>query len=209
MAAPVGSRGDIRNYKVCFFYTVNSNMKINRILETSIIVSFILYVYGIYISIERKIDDVYKDSVLYRLISEFSERIKIYFKYSFFGRITEINQEENSLILDSSKVVQWVMVSYKKNMDKIVNYSNMSSVSGFAGQIKSEFDLLPVKTGGIIVVIAVLVDIILSIMLQKDVSLLGWIVRGVLLFVGAGGIFNSASWDEIKNTSIALRYLKS
>ena len=44
--------------------------------------------------------------------------------------------------------------------------------------------------------------------MRKEIGVWGWSMRGVLLFVGFGGMFCKAEWDELKKTSCFMRYLE-
>ena len=182
-------------------------MKLSKISETSIAVSLFKYFYKWYGYIEQRVNYIYFNSQTDRLLNIFSEKIKICFRYSFLGRITETKQI-NSLVLDNSLVVQYLTNFYKKWKDKITNYLKTSLTISWAKDTKEELYFLPVRMIGIIVVIAIVVNVFLSLALQKQIGLWGWLMRGLFLFVGISGLFCTADWLAIEKSSIFLRKIR-
>ena len=135
------------------------------------------------------------------------EKIKICFRYSFLGRITEI-KEINLAVLDNSRAVRCLICFYKRWRDKIIHYSKTSSTVNLAEDTKEQFVLSPAKLISIIIVTAILVNVALSIILHKQIGLWGWLMRGLFLFAGVSGLFCQADWPTIKKSSILLRKAK-
>lgn len=148
---------------------------------------------------------MYQESQAHRLIKEFCVGTKINFKYSFLGKITEIKEEENFAMVKSSLVIQWLIDLYKKWKLKIISYLNISTIYSFEEELKKEFNFFLIRTTSIVVVVAILTNTIFSLLLKKEIGLFGWIMRGLVLFVGLSGLSSQASWEDIKKTSFFLK----
>lgn len=75
-------------------------------------------------------------------------------------------------------------------------------------EIKRELYGLPVKTGGIVLFTAVLSNMLLSLLLHKEIEVLGWSMRVLLLFVAFWVIFCKVGWEELKRTSLLIRHVE-
>lgn len=145
---------------------------------------------------------------MHRLITDFWKKIKIYFRYSFPVRVTE---SKKGLIADAffeSRIAKSLNHTYKYWERKLINYSGSSSPSltiDLMKEAKREVFFLPVKTGSLIVVAAVLTNTILSFIFKKSINLYGWIIRLAFLSVGLGGLFCSVAWSDLKKTSSVIK----
>ena len=63
-------------------------------------------------------------------------QIKVCFRYSFLGRITEIGEEGHPEILDNSKVVRWVLNIYNIWKDRIISWANSSAMINSVVEVK-------------------------------------------------------------------------
>lgn len=168
-----------------------------NLLETSIIVG-----------LARKFDAACENSWISRSLEKYLSQIKVCFRYSFLGRITEIGEEGHPEILDNSKVVRWVLNTYNIWRDRLINWANSSVMINSAIEVKKELYFLPVKTGGMVVFMAVLTNMVLSLLMGKEMGVFGWSMRGVLLFVGFWGMFCEVGWEELKKTSRVIRWIE-
>ena len=182
-------------------------MKLNKISEASVAVSLFKYFYKCYGRIEQRTGNIYHNSQIAGFLNVFWEKTKICFRYSFLGRITEVRQISPA-VLDNSLVVQYLTNFYKRFKDKITNYLKTSLTVGLVKDTKEELYFLPVRMIGIIVVIAIVVNIFLSLILQKQIALWGWLMRGLFLFVAVSGLFCMADWLAIEKSSIFLRKIR-
>ena len=182
-------------------------MSLREILDTSIAVLLLKHLYQRYGHIEQRIIDIYHYSQTYRLLNELWGKIKICFRYSFLGRTTELKQV-SPVILDNSQVVQYMIDFYKKWKDKIVNYLGTSSTVGLAKDTKKELYFSPVMIISIIVVSAITVNVFLSIILQRQIGLWGWLIRGLFLFTAVSGLFCQTDWSTVKESSVFLRKMR-
>ena len=175
-----------------------------QILDTSIAVLVWRRFYKWYDFREQRIGFIYRDSRTFRATKAFCEGVRTCVRYSFLGRITEI-REPNPALLGNSQAVRYLIDSCKRWKDKVIHYSRTSSTVNLTEDTKEQIVLSPAKTVGIIIVTAILVNGILSIVLQKQIGLWGWLMRGLFLFVGVAGLFCEADWRTVKGSSRFLR----
>lgn len=179
----------------------------SQILNTSIAISLLKRSYEWYARIEQMLIDIYYNSQTHRLTKGFREKIKICFRYSFLGRITE-ERETTPLTLDNSQVVQYMIDFYKRWKNKIIRYSKISLTVGLAKDTKEELYFSPVRVISIITVTTIMINVVLSIVLQKQIGLWGWLMRVLFLFLGFGGLFCRVDWLTVKKNSVFLRKMQ-
>ena len=168
-----------------------------------------LFETSVAVGLVRKFDAAYKDSWISQNLEKSLSQIKVCFRYSFLGRITEIGEEGHPEILDNSKVVRWVLNIYNIWKDRIISWANSSAMINSVVEVKKELYFLPVKTGGMIVFTAVLTNMGLSLFMGKEIGLFGWSLRGVLLVVGFWGMFCNVGWEELKRTSWFIKWIEN
>lgn len=187
-------------------------MNLREILDTSIVTALFNYVYRRYSKTEQKLIDIYRNSQIYRLIEEFCKKIRICARYSFLGRITKIKQIRIKQIspgaLENSRIVQSLINFYKRWKDRIIRYLRASLTIMLAKDAEEQLYSSPVRTTSIIVVTVVVVNVLLTLVLLKPIGLLGWLARGLLLFVGISGLFCQADWPTVKSGSIFLKRMR-
>ena len=174
------------------------------LLETSITVLIFRCVCRWYVCLEQKASCIYRDSQIYRMTKVFREKIKVCFRYSFLGRITEI-KEANPALLDNSRVVQYLINFYKRWRDKVTHYSKASSIVSLARDTKEQVIFCPVKIISIITVTTILVNAALSVILQKQIDLWSFLIQVLFLFAGTVGLSCEAGWSTVKESSVFLR----
>ena len=174
------------------------------ILDTSIAISLFRYLCKWYRSLEQRISYMYHNSQTHRLAKGLWEKIKICFRYSFLGRITEI-KEADSLALDNSRAVRYSINFYKRWKDEVIHYSKTSSTIKLAKDTKEELYFSSVKMISLIIIITILVNAILFVILQKQMELWSFLIRALFLFVGTAGLSCSADWPTVKKGSVFLR----
>lgn len=179
----------------------------NQILTTSIAVLLWRRFYKCYNSTEQIITYIFYNSQTYRLLNKFRKRIEICFKYSFLERITEIKQP-NSAALDNSRTAKYLINFYKREKDKMIHYLRTSAALTLAKDTKEDLFRFLGRTVGIITITAVVINIVLCIISQKQIGLWGWLIRGLFLFAGVLGLFCRANWPIVKGSSIFLRKMQ-
>jgi len=180
-----------------------------NLLETSKFVAFLRMLYRRSGYLDAWLGKLYRDSQIHILIYTLSERIKVCFRYSFIGKITETKEDLNFVFLNNSKIIRRLGYLYAKGSNKIDNCLQTSIVADILRRCKKEFHLLQMKKVGIVISIAVMANLFFSILLKIEISLFGWLMRGLILFVGIAGIFCNADWLTISSNSKILRKILS
>ena len=157
-----------------------------------------------YNNLESKFDKIYQNSQIHKILKRGWQGTKTNFRYSFLGRITEINDQPNPAILENSAVVKKVIRLFYSWQDKITNCAKTSALVDNVQGLKKELYFLPLKTGSFIVLSAITTNIILSLVLHKEINTLGWIIRISLLIASWGGLSSPIQWEELKKTSWVL-----
>lgn len=107
------------------------------------------------------------------------------------------------MITDNSKLIKGLLSLYKKSWKKkMISYSRTSLVMNSVGGIKNKIHSLPIKTMSIILVPVILINILFF---NQEISLSGWIARGLFLFMGLAGLFCEVDYETLKKGSFVLR----
>lgn len=157
-----------------------------------------------YRALEETLYGLCKDSRTHRLITELIYNFRNYLKFSFIGKISEIKKREDTKFLEISITLKWLNNFYKKSKTDFNIFLNNSKIHNSAIQLKEQFYSSPLKIISIIVIIAVVTNIILSILFKIRISLFGWVMRSLLLFGGFTGLNSGMDWVTVKSNSIIL-----
>ena len=174
---------------------------------TSLTVRFLKNIRQGYLDLENGLDRIYQNSRIYKSGQALWLGSKTNFRYSFLGRLTDIENPGNPAILENSGLVNWIIRVYNRSKERTSSYSRGSIIAGNLKILREELQALPVKTGGIIISTAILTNIIFSIFLDKEIGAWGWLLRLLLLSAAGAGIFCNVNWNELKTTSRVINYL--
>lgn len=186
-----------------------SNKLIKIAIYTSIFILFFKKLSRRYYFIKLWLGRIFKDSQIYKFAVKFLIGTKINFKYSFLERITEINMDKYAVILDNSEFLKRFLKIFKILKLSVIDFSKTCVVIGSIKTIKKELYLLPVRIVSSIIVTAIIVNIIFSTLLNKEIGLSGWIIRAIFLFVGLTGLSCSANWGIIKKTNLIFKHIST
>lgn len=181
-------------------------MTLRETSDTSVVISLFRYLFISRSLVWQKINYVYRHSQTCKLAEKFRAGIKISFRYSFLGRITETGPISSGL-LDNSKLVQYLLHSYKKWMSKIIQLHQSSSTADLAKDTKKNLFSYPVRIISMIGIIAITVNVIFSFVFRKEICLWGWLMRGLFFSLAVLGVFCQANWQSVKKNSIFLKKL--
>lgn len=160
-----------------------------------------------YLRFEDRCGKIYQNSRAYEVGAGFWQGTKINFRPSFLGRITEPDNSIGPAVFEHSASLKWIIGKYNLWTQKTQAYFSASALNGITESLKEDFTTAPVKTGGIIIFTATLINILLSLLFHKEINLLGWCMRIVFLGVSFGGLFCNASWKQIEKGSKLLSIL--
>jgi hypothetical protein len=159
----------------------------------------------VYLVIEEKVSSVYLSSLTHRLIAKTAESIKNGFRFSVFGRLTEINEDASRNFLQASKTTKIALDGMRNLNDRLIVFSTPSSLVTSIKSLKCDFFSKPLKVGGTIVITTITANLVLSIVLQRQITLWGGVMRGLLLFVGISGLFCNTDWSTLKTSSVLFK----
>lgn len=180
-----------------------------KILESSKTV-FILRIFlkSLY-KLDGFISRAYKNScirrIIYNNINNISQKIVIYFRGTFWDRITGKIDNANPEFLKNSKLVHQIIIFNAKSCDRIDSYIKTSSIVSIWREFKREFSLFPLKSTGIIMVIVIMTNIFFIFLFRKEISIFGWFIRVAIFLIGIAGLFCNAGWQNVISDSRILR----
>ena len=162
-----------------------------------------------YLDLERGIDRLYQNSLVHKLFQALWQGTKISFRYSFLGRITEIDDAPKPDVLGNSKFVGWLLKRYVELSRAAVNCFANSLSADYTGSLRRDLSSLPLRTGGTIAVVAIAVNVVLSLLFHKEINSWGWFMRALFFSLGLAGLSSTIGWQEIEKTSEVLNYFKT
>jgi len=158
-----------------------------------------------YRHVEDNFEKAYRKNVAYAFARTLFMKTKKYFRSSFIGKITDMKKGKGLLILDNSILIRWMSPIFKMMKERAADYLKQSKIVNFFKKIKGNLRLDPLKSISLIIVVLILANMVLSVLIKKEIDLFGWIIRGGFLFAALSGLFCRAGWNEVKNTSFILR----
>lgn len=176
--------------------------------EYSLFLNGLKAIYSRYIAFENRMDEIYSYSLFNRILSKIWDWICIAFRYSIFGRLTEINEGEPIPVFETSRIAQWILKKYNLFVERMSIYSeeNIFVISGI--DTGESFRQKPLKVGGIILITAIPVNIFLIFITGSDVSYLGMGMRIVLFLLGLAGLYSDTGLETLKEGSIFIKKIE-
>lgn len=175
--------------------------------ENSIFLRHLNKMSKVYWYIEERISFIYLSSFSYQLTKGITAELIKIVKSSFLGRLARIDFYVLQDFFETSKIRKVILNWAQEPYRKLVDFSVASSAFIFIKGLKFNFLLQPIKVGGAIVILTIMINSILSFLLQKHITLWGWVIRGIFLFIGINGLFCHSGWQDLKKTSFILRRL--
>lgn len=176
----------------------------NNILNTSITVSVMRYSVERCRQMREFFSGIYYNSLTYKLEENSAEKIKIWFKYSFFGMLTELRFMD-SRAFSSSRILRYLTAFYGFRIIRRVDTSKFAS---FTRQIREGFPFLLPKSAGIIIAVAFMAYLILSVIFPAKSGLNTCFLFSLFLFMAVTVFICSQDTPLFKDTSIILRFFR-
>ncbi len=159
-----------------------------------------------YFLFEDWLDKVYRGSRIYKGIQIFLKRVRDNSKNSFLGQISNMTDADYRIVVDSSRFVNWVSGVYDKMRHAVVQWLNASLIFRYIRALAKLLPILSVKKAGFILIIASVSNVFFTALFNKEITAWGWVMRLALLFLGISCAFCNAAWEDIKKTSIAIKF---
>ncbi|MDD5680538.1 MAG: hypothetical protein PHI59_04795 [Candidatus Omnitrophica bacterium] len=110
----------------------------------------------------------------------------------------------NPKMLEESKIAMCLIGFYEKSKSIVGNLIRNSKTANISSGIKQGFFSKPVRSASIFLFTAVTVNIVLNLMLRKQMDPFDLTIKGAVLLVSLGGFFCEAGWHDIKKNSFIL-----
>jgi len=182
-------------------------MRLRTLIETSIAVKLLRKLLKGYGYFEEAFGSASQKSLIYKPMPEFWNKVKIYSRYSFLGRASEIKKRDATFIISESRVIGRIRDACNKLKKDFCFYFNASILNTLRGELKNEFYAYPLKAISSIIFVSTFANIFFTILLKKELTILGLIIRALLLFAGLAGLNSNADWRTIQNDSIILKLI--
>ncbi|MBM3254486.1 MAG: hypothetical protein FJZ16_09555 [Candidatus Omnitrophica bacterium] len=176
-----------------------------RLLETSIIFTKIKFIFNSYLLIEELINRIYKESLMHYIIKKLLKRIKLFFKYSFFSKITEIKEQKIYAFFDNSKSINFMLTAWFLFKHNLFKYLDLSISLSVVKKIQNKVYLFPVKTASIVIILMIIVNISVALLFENKIGPFEWFAQGMFLFISLDSLSSNTRWEELKETSFILR----
>ena len=176
--------------------------------EYSLFLKGLKAIYSLYIAFENRMDEIYSYSLFHRILSKAWDWICILFRYSIFGRLTEISEGEPIPVFETSRIAQWILNKYNLFVERISMYSEESIFVMSGIDTGESFQQKPLKVGGIILITAIPVNIFLIFITESDVSYLGTGMRIVLFLLGLAGLYSDIGLETLKEGSVFIKRIE-
>jgi|GEM_PF-6486491 len=150
---------------------------------------------------------VYRDSRTFLVFEKPLQKMKVYFKFSFLGRLTAARTQETTMILDESSVLKFLNRNFIWLKKSISDCISESLILKSFKEFSAGFYVAPIKTVSRVMVLLILLNIVFLLFLQKEIALLGWVFRFCFLIIGLIGLAYKMKWQDLEKTSFILRKL--
>lgn len=177
-------------------------------MENSIFINIIKTVYYGYRAFEDRLDEIYCYSLFHRMLSGIWNGVCVAFRYSIFGRLAEIGEGEPIPLFETSRVANKILGIYNRFTERITEYSRESVFVISGVDIGNSFQQKPLKTGGIILVTAIPVNLLLIFITESDVSYPGMGMRIVLFLLGLAGLYSDVALETLKEGSLFIKMIE-
>lgn len=183
-------------------------INIEQITDTSICISLVRDFSSWHSHVERVVLGLFKQSQLYKVIEIFQQQAKERFSYFFKKKDFRRKLESDLTSLYNSKIITWLLIIAKTWKNRIPNYLISSTTVNSTKELRKELFLSPLKTINIIIVAAILSNVSVAMLVNKRIEPLGWFSRVCFLFIGVRGVFSDVTWQDIKQNSYFMKYIR-
>ncbi|MFQ5680441.1 MAG: hypothetical protein ACE5GG_00060 [Candidatus Omnitrophota bacterium] len=128
----------------------------------------------------------------------------VWFRYSFLGRITELNGEAvvSLAVWQNSYVVHRLLRGHKRAGVILTRDYNNSSLAVLVRSLQGGFRGSPALSLGIILTVAIFVNSGLSLALGREIRAWGWFLRVMFLFSGICFLLYRGAWGNLIKGSV-------
>lgn len=95
-----------------------------------------------------------------------------------------------------------------KFKNRLVRIGKQSYVAALISSLKNDLVDNTIQLLSIITGIALIINLILSLFICRKIILLDWFIQGALLVICAIGLNSRVRWQDIRESSLFIKYLK-
>ena len=133
--------------------------------------------------------------------------MKTAIKYSFLARILTVEQV-NLNFLNNSLIVRYFLSLLVKGKLRLRHYFAESSTGDLLKTVKDYMCYSFTKSAGILILSAVSVNLVLSLILKKQLSMVAWSIRVLFFIIAVCFLSKGIDWPTLKHNSIFLKGLR-
>lgn len=182
-------------------------MKIKEISNTSVAILLLRSIRSYYFYFNNKIEKIYYESCVSRILSYIRGRMLLSFRFSYCGMFVDVIERASPAVLYNSRFGKNIVNLYKKSQNRILSYLKTSLSGNWPKTIKKEFSLYSLRAVSIILILAVVVNLMLSIIFSQSLSAPQSVILSTFLLVSVFGLFCGVDWGTLKKGSIILKAL--
>lgn len=175
---------------------------LKSIIENSISAKTIKKIWTGYCSFEGGLVLVYGYSYTCRAFQGLRHKNELYFRYSFLGEDFKRRRINGYVILENSRVINYIHSSYEKYKSRLTEYLKTCLAEKALIDLKAKISSSPLRMISIFTISVIMVNLILNLILKKPITAWGYLMRGLLIFIGTAGLFCEADWPTVKSNSI-------
>lgn len=163
---------------------------------------------GWYLNFEHQIELISEQSTTNKISNKIINTLKTAFNHSYIVGVTDIIQKKSIEFPENSVVIRTVIGIGVRALNKTNVYVEQAWCSNLVNNMSRYFMISPKKTG-LILSILITANCTILLFFNYDVSLLEWIIRGILLFSGVALLFSNLEWNELTDGSRILKNISS
>ena len=182
-------------------------MKMKEVYKTSITILLLRRLCGYYFYLDNKIENIYHESHVSRILSYTKGRMLLSFRFSYCRMFVDVIERASPVVLYDSIFGRRIINLYKKSQNRISNYLKTSLFESWSGAVKKEFSLYSLKAVSVILILAVVINLVLSVIFGSVLGLPRIVVLSSFLIIAVMGLLCDVNWPTIKRGSVILRIL--
>lgn len=155
----------------------------------------------------QKLSLICEQSYLRKLLSKSWRMSRVALKNSFLGRATDIEKKQETEYFETSRSMKCSLDMYNTSINRVISWLRMSGLMNLANNFGQEFFSSPLRNIGIVLSVSIIANSALCFVLQKEVSLFNWFLRGSFLLTALISLSSSANWKDVKESSVVLKFL--
>ncbi|MFH1202725.1 MAG: hypothetical protein V1674_07605 [Candidatus Omnitrophota bacterium] len=182
-------------------------MRIRDLINTSSVVLLIMHALKVCRQIDLKIEASFESGHLYSLINFLKNPPKDSYVFSVIKKSARFNCK-STVYFNNSRIIRYCKKSSSMLKTEVAILFGTSKIINSIKLLEENFSSIPIRTGSIIIITAIITDMLMSVGFHKEISLLRWMLLGSSLLFCFIGFFCKATWQDIVRNSLSLKWIK-